>query len=201
MNSSYSSKLSKCKIASAARNWRNVVPKTATTIFAVGGRIWLFRRPCNNTFFGLRWCIFSLTPPLFTVLHVNSQMANMLYIKPSYIQEFAYLPWQLWRGSRDKYWQDWRGGGLNHRRIKTEEKERLSLLFGGQNRFNSLTCKQFCTKMIWRKGWINPILHIVLVQFIIVFKSSWWKITSATRNWINSAPQAAAMTFAFSCME
>ena len=140
-------------------------------------------------------------PPLLTVLHVNSQMANMLYIKLSYIQEFAYLPWQLWRGSRDKYWQDWRGGvGLNHRRIKTEEKERLSLLFGGQNRFNSLTCKQFCTKMIWRKGWINPILHIVLVQFIIVFKSSWWKITSATSNWINSAPQAAAMTFAFSCM-
>ena len=30
------------------------------------------------------------------------------------------------------------------------------------------------------------------------FKSSWWKTASAAMNWINSIPQAAATTFAFS---
>ena len=34
--------------------------------------------------------------------------------------------------------------------------------------------------------------------FILYFKSSWDKIASTARNWINSAPQAAATTFAFS---
>ena len=52
--------------------------------------------------------------------------------------------------------------------------------------------------MIWRKGWIHPILHIVLVQFILYFKSSLCKIARAARNWINYVPQAAVTTFAFS---
>ena len=39
-----------------------------------------------------------------------------------------------------------------------------------------------------RIGWFHPIFQIVL----------WNKIASAARNWINSVPHAAAMTFAFS---
>ena len=35
-------------------------------------------------------------------------------------------------------------------------------------------------------------------QSILTPKSSWWKIFSAARNWINSVPQTAATTFAFS---
>ena len=56
----------------------------------------------------------------------------------------------------------------------------------------------FCTRKIWRKGLIHPFLHIVLVQFILFFISSCCKIASAAINWINSAPQAVATTFAFS---
>ena len=36
------------------------------------------------------------------------------------------------------------------------------------------------------------------VQLILLFKSSWCTIASAARNWINSVPQTAATTFAFS---
>ena len=50
----------------------------------------------------------------------------------------------------------------------------------------------------YRPGAIHPIIHIVLVQFIIFFNSSWCKIVSEARNLINSAPQAAGTTFAFS---
>ena len=51
---------------------------------------------------------------------------------------------------------------------------------------------------IWRIGWIHSFLHIILVQFILFFISSWCKISSAARNWINSVPQIAATTFALS---
>ena len=34
-------------------------------------------------------------------------------------------------------------------------------------------------------------------RIILFFKSSWYKIASAARNWINSIPQSAATTFAF----
>ena len=37
----------------------------------------------------------------------------------------------------------------------------------------------------------------IWVQFSLIFNSSWWKIASAARNFINYVPQAAAMTFAF----
>ena len=47
-------------------------------------------------------------------------------------------------------------------------------------------------------GAFNPILHIILVQFILFFKSSWCKMASAERNWIKSASQAAATAIAFS---
>ena len=35
-------------------------------------------------------------------------------------------------------------------------------------------------------------------SIILFFKSSWWKIASAARNWINSVPQIAPMTFVLS---
>ena len=43
-------------------------------------------------------------------------------------------------------------------------------------------------------GAIHYILHIILMQLILFFKSSWCKIASAAENWINSATQAAATT-------
>ena len=74
-----------------------------------------------------------------------------------------------------------------------------SLLFGGKNLFNSLPRLPFCPGRLWRIGWIHPSLYIVLVQFILFFKSSWWKVGSAARNLINSAHQAVfTTTFAFS---
>ena len=53
--------------------------------------------------------------------------------------------------------------------------QRSSLLFGGQNLFTSLPRQLFCTRILWRKGWIVtgwydendefiPLLHIALVQ-------------------------------------
>ena len=44
-----------------------------------------------------------------------------------------------------------------------------------------------CTKMIFRNGWVHPILQIVL-----------GKIANVARNWMNSVPQTEATTFAFS---
>ena len=40
--------------------------------------------------------------------------------------------------------------------------------------------------------------QIIIVQFILFFKTSQCKTASAARNWINSATQTAATTFAFS---
>ena len=73
-----------------------------------------------------------------------------------------------------------------------------SLLLGGQNWLNSLPRLPYCAMMIWRKELILPLYQIVLVQFILFFKSSWCKEDSAARTWIYSFPQAAATTFAFS---
>ena len=90
-----------------------------------------------------------------------------------------------------------------------KRRHRWSLLFGGQNLFNSLPRQLFCTRTIWRIRLIHPFLHIILVQFfffsysilvqlILFFISSWCKIAGAARNWINSVPQTAATTFSFS---
>ena len=73
-----------------------------------------------------------------------------------------------------------------------------SLLFGGQNGLNSLPLLIFCIRMIWRKGWIHPILHIILVQLILFFISFKCKIASAVKKLIKFCPPTAATTFAFS---
>ena len=78
---------------------------------------------------------------------------------------------------------------LHGRGIKTKEKAELANLQKGINFYYSSH----------GLGAIHPFLHIVPVHFhILYFKSSWDKIASTARNWINSAPQAAATTFAFS---
>ena len=80
-------------------------------------------------------------------------------------------------------WADKKSKGFHHRR-----RQRSSLLLGVQNWFNFLPLYSYfapCT-IIWKKE-----------EFTLIFKSSWCKIDSATRNWINSVPQAAATTFAY----
>ena len=62
---------------------------------------------------------------------------------------------------------------VQNRRKVQKNWQRSSLLFGGQNWFNSLSRYLFCTRMIWRKEWIHLSHHIVLVQFILFFISSW----------------------------
>ena len=49
----------------------------------------------------------------------------------------------------------------------------------------------------YHPGAINLFLHTILVQFILVFISSWCKIACAARNWINSVPQTAALCILF----
>ena len=66
------------------------------------------------------------------------------------------------------------------------------------DRIYSFPCRAsyFALGRIWRKdGWIHPFLLIILVQFIIFFKSSYCKIAGATRN---SVPNTAVTTFAYS---
>ena len=70
-----------------------------------------------------------------------------------------------------------------------KKRQRSSLLFEGQNLLNSLPSWLFCIRTILRTatGWFEEKDEFVLL-----------KIVSAARNWINSVPQTAAMTFAFS---
>ena len=56
--------------------------------------------------------------------------------------------------------------------------------------------------MVWT-GWSSifakhPFRQVAVIILILYFKSSWWKIARAARNWINSVPQTAATTVAFS---
>ena len=41
------------------------------------------------------------------------------------------------------------------RRNRQKRRQRSSLLFGGQNTFNSIPRDRLSTRMIWRKGWIE----------------------------------------------
>ena len=82
---------------------------------------------------------------------------------------------------------------------KIQKKMQMSsLLFGDIN--YSIPCASYlvlhkdnlknrmnCTRMIWRKGWINPILQNR--------PSALCKLASAARNYINFVTQTAATTF------
>ena len=53
-------------------------------------------------------------------------------------------------------------------------------------------------RTILKKRMNSSFFQIILVQFILFFKSSYSRIASMARNWINSVPQTATTTFAFS---
>ena len=92
-------------------------------------------------------------------------------------------------------------------RIKTEEKGKgRRCCLGDWN--DSIPCRASYFAQGWfeegmnsshssyRPGANHPILHIVLVQLILFFRSSWCKIASAAKKWSNFV-QAAATTFPF----
>ena len=95
------------------------------------------------------------------------------------------------------------------RRIYTEEKAKVVAAVRGtefnqflfapailhQDDLNNRINSSFSS---YHPGAIHPFLLIILVQNILFFISSWWKTPSAASNWINSVPQIAATTFAFS---
>ena len=81
---------------------------------------------------------------------------------------------------------------------RQKKRKRSSLLFGQQYLLNSLPRQIFCTRTILRGGMDSFFLQIILVQFILLFKSVPRKTACVTRNWINSSPQIEATTFAFS---
>ena len=62
-----------------------------------------------------------------------------------------------------------------HRRmIYTEEKAKVVDATWGKEMLRFFA--PFCTRTIWRIGWNHPNHQFVLVQIILVFKSSWCKI-------------------------
>ena len=90
---------------------------------------------------------------------------------------FSNMVWHSWlptSGTCNQWcWSEYPDLGIRICVIKVG-----SVLFGG-NRMNSIPWNAIA------------ILHqnIVLVQFILFFLSSWCKIASAARNWINSVPK------------
>ena len=96
--------------------------------------------------------------------------------------------------------------------IKTEEKAKVVAAIWGTKLIQFLAALAILHQDDMKKGMnlcysqyrpsaVHSILHIVLVDFLLFFISSWCKIASVARNWISSAPpscQAFALTFAFS---
>ena len=74
--------------------------------------------------------------------------------------------------------------GFKERR---EGKGRRCCLGNICNWYNSMPTKLFCIRMILKKGMNSSYLYIVLVQFILFFKSSYRGKAIAARIWINSA--------------
>ena len=113
----------------------------------------------------------------------------------------------VWRQQITPYSQS--DTGNHRRRIYTEEKANVVATVWGtkfiqflallailhqddlKNRMNS----SFSSYL---PGAIHPFLRIILVQFILFFKSSWCKIASRAGNWIIFVAQTATTTFAFS---
>ena len=51
--------------------------------------------------------------------------------------------------------------------------------------------------LVWLELDYHPFCQVSVLLFILVFKSSWFLISSVTWNSINSVPQPAVTTFAF----
>ena len=80
-----------------------------------------------------------------------------------------------------------------------KKNQRSSLLFGGQNLFNSLPRQLFFVQEDFEEqDEFIPFFQIILVHFILLFKIVLGKTASAARNLINSSPQTEATTFALS---
>ena len=75
---------------------------------------------------------------------------------------------------------------FNHRRrIYTEEKEKVVAAVWAE-RIYQIPCRAIYFATWQFEEWIYPFLHIILVQIILFFISSWCKAASTARNWINS---------------
>ena len=69
------------------------------------------------------------------------------------------------------------------RRIKTQEKAKVVAVDWGdllECCTNHLTARMFWSSIFSK----HPFCQVAFVLFILLFKSSWWKIASAARNWI-----------------
>ena len=63
---------------------------------------------------------------------------------------------------------------VHRRRIKREEMQRSSLLFGGAKIYSiPYRASYFALGQFWRIRWIYPFLQIILVQFILFFTSTY----------------------------
>ena len=139
-----------------------------------------------------------------TVLSVSIRLALLKGESPNIIIVCGRF-WRMW-GDQAVLWSPtwpvqprgqptWSGPNLRYFTIQyktriyiQKRRQRSSLLFGGQNVFNSSPRWLFCTRTTNRmnssvffisSGAIHPFLHIILVQFIRFFTSSWCKRASA----------------------
>ena len=110
---------------------------------------------------------------------------------PSLISWHVFTIYQVLLGRR-LYWCSQAAqpmlDGIIAEGFRQKRRQRSSLLFGGQNVFNSLP--RYLFRTIWRKGWIAPGWYEEKVELILIFKLSWCKKTSGARNWVNSAPNS-----------
>ena len=97
----------------------------------------------------------------------------------------------------------------HRKRIKTEDKAKVVAAVWGTAQIQFLAAPTILHQddinkgmnssySAYNPGTMHPILHIVLEQIILFFKSSKCKIASTARIWIFYASQEAATTFAFS---
>ena len=79
---------------------------------------------------------------------------------------------------------------VHRRRIHTEDKAKVVAAVWS-NSIYSIPCCAIAVfnRMIWKKGLIRPGWYEEKTEFILIFKSSWWKIASAARNWIILSPK------------
>ena len=106
----------------------------------------------------------SLDSPCYSI-HCNKKLKlNYLFKKR----------FKLLVGSRVKMWFCWSLGPstvLKKDKYRRKAKGRRCCL-GEQKLFSSLPPQLLFNRTIWRIGWIHPFLQIILMQFILFFKSS-----------------------------
>ena len=152
----------------------------------------------NKQLFITAWGFFNFLNDVRFPVWRNPRQPPSTAVNPTNASDKTwYKLWQKAPFSREKGVSEWPKDTSIDEGFKLNRRQRSSLFFGGPHLFNSLPRKLFSTRTIWRIGRINPFLHIILGQIILFFISSWCKIASAVRNWINSVPQITVTTFAF----